>query len=609
MKLRKIDKFEAIALLTIVSIIVYIIVRTTLLFFADYSTLERIMAIVLIVGELFVIIHGLGYVLNISRILRKKDNKETEKYILQEEPSVAILVAARHEPKEILTETFTTLCNLNYKNKAIYFLDDSSDESYIKEADEVGTQCNINIFRRKARHGAKAGIVNDCLKTLKQEYVAIFDADQNPIPEFLNVVIPFLENNKKLGFVQTPQFYTNIEKNRVARGAALQQSVFYEYICEGKSAGGSMFCCGTNVVFRRQALVDVGGLDESTVTEDFATSIKLHQKGWESLYYNHVYAFGRGPEDLIGYFKQQFRWAVGTISVFKQVVWQFLTKPFSLKPLQWWEYFLSSSYYLVGIAYFIMIICPVVYLLFRIPSFFAKPEIYFLAFVPYIVFSMSVFYIVLRGRNYRVKDLFLGQLLGEITIPVYMHAAFFAVLGKKVTFGVTGKGQAKVISYLRLWPQFSLIFLAFISVVWGVNRFIYEREAAILVNSFWTMYHCFVLSSIFYFNQDILEEIACKKIITGIKFEYKIIEAPVDTRRLNSDTWKNCLSVVLPEMLEPGTVVMFKAYLPSSSDTVIFDAIVLRSYKRSFSRGFNISLGVVTISERDNSKLRGIVSK
>jgi len=305
-----------------------------------------------------------------------------------------------------------------------------------------------------------------------------------------------------LGFVQTPQFYTNIEKNRVARAAALQQAVFYEYICEGKSEGGSMFCCGTNVIFRRKALLDVGGLDESTVTEDFATSVKLHAKGWKSLYFNHVYAFGMGPEDLSSYFKQQFRWAVGTISVFKQVIWKFLTNPFSLSPLQWWEYFLSSSYYLVGIAYLIMIICPVIYLLFRIPSFFAKPEIYFLAFLPYITFSMSVFYVVLRGRHYKTKDLFLGQLLGEITIPVYIQAAISAIVGKKITFGVTGKNNAKAISYLRLWPQFSLVFLCFIAVIWGLNRFIYERETAILVNSFWTMYHCFILSSVFYFNQE-----------------------------------------------------------------------------------------------------------
>ncbi len=608
MNLRKIDKFQALALFAIISIIVYIIVRTTLLFFAEYTTIEKIMAIILISGELFVIIHGLGYTLNILRILRIPLKPETEKNVLKSEPSVAVLVAARHEPRKVLAETFITLNNLNYKNKVIYFLDDSSDEKYMQEADELSREYNLIIFRRKERHGAKAGIINDCLKSLTQEYVVVFDADQNPIPEFLNVIIPLLENNKKIGFIQTPQFYTNTENSPVARGAALQQAVFYEYICEGKSASGSMFCCGTNVIFRRKALLDVGGLDESTVTEDFATSIKLHAKGWASLYYNHVYAFGMGPEDLSGYFKQQFRWAVGTISVFKQVIWKFLRHPFSLQPLQWWEYFLSSSYYLVGIAYFIMIICPVIYLLFRIPSFFARPEIYFLAFLPYIVFSMSVFYVVLRGRHYKIKDLFLGQLLGEITIPVYIQAAISALLGVKVTFGVTGKNASKVISYLRLWPQFTLVFLCFISVVWGLNRFIYERETAILVNSFWTMYHCVVLSSIFYFNQESGGKIACKKIPRGVKFEYKIVEELRSVKALDEDTWKSCISVILAERLEPETLGMFKLYLPRSDDLVIFEARVIRAYKMSFGKGFDTRLGIVTISEQDRDSLREILA-
>jgi cellulose synthase (UDP-forming) len=310
-----------------------------------------------------------------------------------------------------------------------------------------------------------------------------------------------MEKDNNLSFVQTPQFYSNIEESRVARAAAFQQVVFYEYICEGKSINDSMFCCGTNVVFRVDALKSVGGLDESTVTEDFATSVKLHAGKWKSLYYNHVCAFGMGPVTLDGYFKQQFRWANGTISVFRKVLFRLVTRPFSLTLGQWWEYFLSSSYYLIGSAFFLMMICPVIYLLFGIPSFFLRKEIYFLSFLPYIILSMSVFYLVLKGRNYKVKDLFLGQFLSVATITVYMRAAACALLGVKGTFKITGKEKEKAVSYFRLWPQLSLWMINFVAIIWGLNRFIYEREAAILVNSFWAMYHFIVLGAVFYFNQ------------------------------------------------------------------------------------------------------------
>ena len=498
---------NSLIILAVIAIMVYVIARTILVGYAEYAGLDRVTAVLLLLGEFFIILHGIGYTFNIFRAYQSKKKLDELQKIAHEklgkEPSIAILVAARHEPKEVLEETFTSLRNLNYNNKKIYFLDDSSEEKYKKEAEGLAGELDLALYRREDRHGAKAGIINDCLKTLDQKYIVIFDADQTPLPDFLNRVVAIMENDERLAFVQTPQFYTNIYESRVAKAAAFQQAVFYEYICEGKSSQDAMFCCGTNIIFRREALLDVGGLDESTVTEDFATSLKLHRKKWDSLYYNHVYAFGMGPENLAGYFQQQYRWANGTISVLKKVLCGLITHPFSLKLKQWWEYFLSGSYYLVGLAFFILMLFPMLYLLCEIPSFFAKPEIYFLTFLPYIMLSMSVFYFILKDRNYTGRDLFLGQLLGSITFSVYIRAAISALVGKKTTFGITQKTKGAAISYRHLWPQIFLLMANYIAIVWGVNRFIHEKEPAIIINCFWALYHCFILSSVFYFNQKI----------------------------------------------------------------------------------------------------------
>jgi cellulose synthase (UDP-forming) len=472
---------NSLVLLALIAIMVYVVTRSVLCAYADYEGFDKTTALLLIFGEFFVILHGVGYTLNIFRAYRQQ-NAQADLYKIahidvDQEPDVAILVAARHEPRHVLEETFLSLKNMKYKNKDIFFLDDSSDDKYLREAEEIAEELGINLFRRKARHGAKAGIINDCLKTLKHKYVAIFDADQNPMPEFLKRLIPIMESDGRLSFVQTPQFYTNIDESRVARAAALQQAVFYEYICEGKSSQGAMFCCGTNIVFRKQALLEVGGLDESTVTEDFATSIKLHQRKWKSLYYNHVSAFGMAPQNLSSYFKQQYRWANGTISVLKRIIWNFVIRPFSLKLNQWWEYFLSGSYYIVGLAFFILMLFPILYLLFHIPSFFSKPEVYLLTFMPYIMLSVAVFYFVLKGRNYKMKDLFLGQLLGSVTFSVYLRAAFLSLIGQKTTFGITEKSKGAAIPYMAMWPQLLLLLANYVAIVWGINRFIYERES------------------------------------------------------------------------------------------------------------------------------------
>jgi cellulose synthase (UDP-forming) len=401
--------------------------------------------------------------------------------------------------------------------------------------------------------------------------------------------------------VQTPQFYTNTEESRVAKAAAFQQSVFYEYICEGKSSQDAMFCCGTNIVFRREALADVGGLDESTVTEDFATSIKLHQRKWKSLYYNHVSAFGMAPQNLSSYFKQQYRWANGTINVLKRILWNFLIRPFSLKPRQWWEYFLSGSYYMVGLAFFILMMFPIMYLLLNIPSFFARPEIYFLTFLPYIMLSMGVFYLVLNKRNYTIKDLFLGQILGSITFSVYLRAAFFSLLGKKTTFGITEKSKGAAIPYIAIWPQLLLLLLNYTAIIWGINRFIYEQEPAIIINAFWAGYHCIILSAVFYFNEPESASSACKALKKDVLFEYKPVRESYVLKGLASQAWKISFGVFLPERIEPDTVIMCKLR-EKDKDAVIFDANVLHAGNLE-KKGYKTIIGVLTIASADKDKL------
>jgi len=495
---------KKVALIAVIlAIIIYSIVRIffTVVLSSEYTWSENVFAWMLLLGEFFILVHATGYALDLIRSGRHERTIFGQTSSLPFPlPEVAILVAARHEPKDILMNTFRSIDNIRYPAKNIYFLDDSSIESFKKEADEIAEYFGLKIFRREVRHGAKAGVVNDCVKGLKEKYVAIFDADQNPIPDFLAELVPLMEADDKIAFVQTPQFYANIQENRIARAAGYQQAVFYEYICEAKGSSEAMFCCGTNVLFRREALLSVGGMDESVVTEDFATSVKFHINGWKSLYFNHVGTFGMGPETLAAYFQQQSRWAKGTVGVFKKVVGHFLRNPFKLRFGQWWEYFLSGTYYFVGIAFTFLMICPLAYLFFHVPSFFIHEDIYFSIFVPYFALSIGVFFMTLRERNYSVKSLFMGQMLTYITFPVLIKSAVTALFGFQGTFGITEKGKGKPLPYYRLWVQLFFFMANYLALVWGVNRYFYERDFSVLINCFWALYHCLIMSSMFYFN-------------------------------------------------------------------------------------------------------------
>lgn len=498
-KNRRAELTAALVVVLILCGCVYLMARAVFIVFADYHRVEKVLAILFFCAEAFVLMHGFAFFISILK-MNRKSLEEPEPGKMDQEPALAILVPARHEPKEVLDKTFTCLYNLNYKNKTIYLLDDSSAEEHKKEAEAIAEKYGAKVFRRTERHGAKAGIINDCVKSLDEKYVAVFDADQNPIPMFFDKLVPILEEDPKLAFVQTPQFYSNLDSSPVAFAANLQQSVFYEFVCEAKSSADAMMCCGTNVVFRREALEDVGGLDESTVTEDFATSFTFHRKGWKTLYYNHVYTFGQGPENIAAYFKQQNRWAAGNVAVLRKLLGRMLIHPRDVGFSQWMEYLTTGSYYLVGLAYMFLMLCPIIFLFTGIPSFFMHPAVYLLTFLPFMFLSYMVFYSTMGRRGYRARDLIKGQLLLYLSLPIYSKAALSGLLGFKSEFQVTSKGDSRYTSFTELTSQLLFWTICLSALTWGVNRLIYEPTPAVGINILWVCFHFLVLSSIFYFN-------------------------------------------------------------------------------------------------------------
>ena len=135
-----------------------------------------------------------------------------------------------------------------------------------------------------------------------------------PHPDLLIKTLPEFADDT-VAYVQTPQYYANAASSRVAAASWSQQALFFGPIARGKDAHEAMFCCGTNVVFRRRALEAVGGFPAGSLTEDFAISLELHERGWRSVYVPEVLASGLGPEDLASYVSQQHRWARGCIGI------------------------------------------------------------------------------------------------------------------------------------------------------------------------------------------------------------------------------------------------------------------------------------------------------
>ena len=243
----------------------------------------------------------------------------------------------------------------------------------------------------------------------------------------------------------------------------------------------------------------MGGFDENSITEDFSTSLRMHILGYKSVYYNHILVFGMGPENLPAYFRQQSRWAVGTVQVFVMAIKYFLRKPKSLTAIQWWEYFLSSTFYFTSWMFSLLLLCPILYLFFGISAYHIDISIYFLAFIPYYFFTTVMLYVTLKKINYSFLDIYHGAMMGIISFPIIMVSTAKGLFSRKNNFKVTQKNEVTNASFVSLWPWHSLIILNFFAIIYGtINS--EGRQLAVLINVLWCSYHIFLLSYIYYFN-------------------------------------------------------------------------------------------------------------
>jgi len=489
-----------IAWLAGISLFFYFIYRIYMYSSLSLGLVNALFAFFLLLAEAHSILQSLGF---ISRIINLKKISENWYHHapldLNNLPEVTILVPARNEPLKILETTFICLTSINYQNKKLYFLD-GSDPEFQEQNASLAQKYGFYHFVPKQPSKNKAEIINKILPQINSKYVSVFDADQNPMPTFLLEVVALIEYSQKIAFIQTPQLYTNITASPVAKGSALQQSIFFENICEGKGATNSMFCCGTNFIMRTDILKEVGGFDEKSITEDFSTSIKIHSLGYKSIYYKHVRVFGMAPETLSAYFKQQYRWAGGTVGVIRKLVPLIIQGKIKLTLSQSWEYLLSATYYFTGWSFFVLVMSPALYLLFGVPSYFANPYFYLITFIPYYILTLTTFYATMKKRHYKVRDVFVGTMMSSISFPILMQATLSGLFNKKMAFKITDKGRGKKMPWIALWPWIIMVAINIAALINGILRYS-ENHYAIGINMFWCFYHLILISSIFRLNK------------------------------------------------------------------------------------------------------------
>ena len=399
-------------------------------------------------------------------------------HLHESETAVDVYITTYGEDLAIIRRTAVAALAMPGKHTT-YILDDGKSDEVRALAAELGAE----YIAREGNAGAKAGNINHALGVTKGEFFVIFDADFVPAPDFLYQTVPFFAESN-VAFVQTPQAYGNLH-NLISRGAGYMQSVFYRFILPGKNRFNAAFCVGTNVIFRRTAIEQIGGMYTDSKSEDVWTSLRLHEYGWKSVYISTVLAIGDTPETIEAYTKQQLRWATGGFEILLK------RNPFSRKLKltldQRMQYFGTATFYMVGIAPGLLLLVPPLQIYFGLAPInsgvsFGTWLLYYLGF-----YFMQVVVALYTIGSFRWETL----MLATASFPIYGRALVNAVFKKDQKWHVTGSTGKKASPFNFITHQLmAFVFLAITSVVGIWQAFTVSSFTLALL---WNLLNTFIL--------------------------------------------------------------------------------------------------------------------
>jgi cellulose synthase (UDP-forming) len=395
--------------------------------------------------------------------------------------SVDVFVPTYNESVDLVRKTLLAARGMDYPHTT-WLLDDGRRP----EMRALAAQLGCEYLARGDNQHAKAGNLNHALAHSTGELIAIFDADHAPRHDFLTKTLGYFEN-KKVGFVQTPQDFYNLDsyQHRGGAGGAVwtEQSLFFRVIQRGKDYWNSAFFCGSCAVVRRSALDEIGGFATGTVTEDLHTSMRIHAKGHESVYHAEPLAFGLAPESIQPFLAQRVRWGQGAMHVWRK---EGILTHRGLSFAQRLNYLASVLTYFDGWQKAIFYLAPVAVLLSGVLPMRASMTDFLVHFVPFCVLTFWVFEEVARGYG---RSVFIEQ------YNMARFAAFawatLAWIAPTMKFRVTAKGAPAARAAIRLtFPQWSVLTLNALAIAVGGIVYLVSPNlplGAVVASVFWAI--------------------------------------------------------------------------------------------------------------------------
>jgi cellulose synthase/poly-beta-1,6-N-acetylglucosamine synthase-like glycosyltransferase len=257
--------------------------------------------------------------------MRHRDRQPKQGVPLSPLPPVTVQLPLFNE-MYVADRLIDAVASLDYPRQLleIQVLDDSTDET--RKIAEQAVQrlaaegLDIKYLHRTDRAGFKAGALEAGLKVAKGEFVAIFDADFLPTPDFLMRLLPHFAD-AKVGMVQARWGHINQDYSLLTKIQSILLDGHFVLEHGGRNRSGCFFNFnGTAGIWRRTVIGDAGGWQHDTLTEDLDLSYRAQLRGWRFVFVPDVVAPAEVPVEMNAFKSQQHRWAKGSIQTCRKVL-------------------------------------------------------------------------------------------------------------------------------------------------------------------------------------------------------------------------------------------------------------------------------------------------
>ncbi|WP_294386264.1 glycosyltransferase [uncultured Clostridium sp.] len=416
----------------------------------------------------------------------KLENKSLNNYTMENIPSVDVLICTYNEPLDLLQKTIIASKKLEYpQNKLkIYICDDG-------HRDELKHLCknyNVNYITRDNNEGAKAGNINNALSIITGDLFAVLDADMIPKKNFLTKTVGYF-TNENMAFVQTPQVYYNQDMYQYNLNKKIpnEQDFFMRDIEVARAASNAVLHVGTNAVFRKKYVLEIGGYPTCSITEDMAVGMLLQAKGYDSEFINEELVLGLSATTFTELVKQRDRWCRGNLQVMKKFNVLFNK---GLTFGQKIAYLDGVIYWLSSIQKIIYILSPLIFLLSCKLIIDSSLKDLLIVFIPFLLGQVLVFNILSpRTRSLRWSHYYEVAMAPHITISIFRE-----LLCLKSEFSVTSKdltNNKKQFHFKMALPHILIAITSIFAWFFGTVSLLTNKInlGAYLINIIWSIYN------------------------------------------------------------------------------------------------------------------------